>query len=250
MKKSQRIGTLLAGLVFLIFAGRCSEKQSPVEVTTHPVQWNEQTSALFHGKKVVENNTLTSCQSCHGSTLHEQGVSGVACADCHNSGQVESVLNHPQRVKDLGWNLSSCRVCHGNDYEGKGTSASCTTAECHVREEGPEACVTCHGDFSKTFASGALTLQDIAPPQDLTDETRPLSAGVGLHQYHLRVGLTCIGCHGHNVREFDDPEHIDGDGVAELNSQFITSWDRDKGTCTAVCHKVDDELVEKQWIIR
>jgi len=250
MKKSQRISILLAGLVVLIFAAGCSEKQSPVEVTTHPVQWNEQTSMLFHGAKVVENNDFTACQQCHGSALTAGGESGVACADCHNSGQVESVQNHPQRVKDLGWDLASCRVCHGNDYEGKGASASCVGSGCHVREEGPEACVTCHGDFSKTVASAALTLQDIAPPEDLMEETRPLSAGVGLHQFHLRKGLTCIGCHGHNVDEFDDPEHIDGDGMAELNAQYIKSWDPDEGTCTAVCHKVDDELVEKQWIIR
>ena len=249
MKVNRIFGPMLAGLLLIIFAVGCSEEQSPTEIETHPEGWNTQASPHFHGKKVEAAGGIDNCTSCHGATLDAGGESNVACTDCHNTMQVENPLTHDARVRDLNWDISQCATCHGEDYSGGNVAASCNTSNCHARDSGPEACVTCHGDFSKTFTSGQLTLHDIAPPADLEGETRPLSIGVGYHQYHLNEGLTCIGCHA-AVTSFDDPDHITGDGIAQLSDQYIRSWDRETATCTSVCHLVDGEPEERQWTVQ
>jgi|GEM_PF-1160638 len=250
MKRIQIVGTILAGLILILFLGSCSEKQSPVETTTHPEGWNDVNSSLFHGAKVEEDGNTEMCQSCHGATLEAGGKSDVACTDCHNGGQVEKVTRHPARVREMNYDLTSCTICHGTDFRGKSGSASCRSAECHVRPTGPEACVTCHGDFEKTYTSGALTLADIAPPADLTGHTKPFYLGVGRHQFHLNQGMTCRACHVEDISSFDDPEHITGDGIAQLNSTFIKSWNRETATCTAICHQENGELSPKVWVIQ
>jgi len=250
MKRSRFVSICLAWSLTMVLLVACSTEKSPTEVQTHPVGWNEMESPVFHGIKVVDSRSYQSCESCHGEGLAAGGESGIACTDCHNSGAVESPIQHPQRVRNLGWDLENCTVCHGEDYTGRDASANCTTSGCHIRDEGPEACNTCHGDFGATFADGELSLNQIAPPADLEGETRPLSIGVGLHQYHIQnEGLTCIGCHA-EVNEFDDGNHIDGDGIAEVRSRFIRSWNRNTGTCTSACHMEGGEPVEKQWIIQ
>lgn len=250
MKRIQIVGTILAGFILIVFLGSCSEKQSPVESATHPDGWNEVGSSQFHGTKVVKDGNTIMCQSCHGATLDSGGKSGVACTDCHNSGDVEKVTQHPARVRELKWNLTSCIICHGKDFRGEDGSASCRSADCHVRPAGPEACITCHGDFEKTYTSGALTLFDIAPPVDLDGHFQPLYVGVGRHQFHLNQGMTCAACHLKDITSFNDPVHITGNGIAALNSTFIKSWNQETATCTAICHKVNGELVPKKWVIQ
>ncbi|MBD3273737.1 MAG: hypothetical protein GF372_00400 [Candidatus Marinimicrobia bacterium] len=251
MKIKQIFGIALAGFFLLNVMQYCSEEKSPTEVNTHPEGWNNVNSVVFHGAKVVENDDFKACQDCHGQTLSDGGASGIACTDCHNSGQVESALRHPQRVKDLHWNLEGCQVCHGENYAGMNEAPTCESSSCHVRDEGPESCVTCHGDFSKTFTSGALTDADIAPPEALSEEVRPLDPGVGYHQYHVEtIGVNCTGCHGDDVDRFDDEGHID-DGIAEVNALYIKSWNRSQGTCTSVCHTDDAGTpVTKNWVVR
>jgi len=242
MKLTRIFGFALTGMVLLSMTLGCSEEKSPTDITTHPEGWNDVNSTVFHGKKVAANHGIDNCMTCHGESLDDGGESGVACTDCHNSMQVERVLQHDVRVQEKGWRIESCTYCHGDDYQGDEITKDCTT--CHSREEGPEACNTCHGDFA---AEGELTKQNIAPPSDLRGETQLFYVGVGLHQYHLDAGLSCFGCHTEEVQSFDDPSHIDGDGIAEVNSTFIKSWDREEATCTASCHMQDGSFVEKQW---
>jgi len=248
MKLTRKFGIALAGMVVLSLIFTCSDKKSPTDVTTHPEGWMDTSSPLFHGEKVMEDKGLTLCQSCHGQTLDDGGTSGVACTDCHNASKVESAQKHPERVQNLKWNLTSCQYCHNANFKGNGVSANCTTSNCHARPEGPKACVTCHGKFADTYASGTIPMHDIAPPADLYGETRPFSIGVGYHQFHLSRGVTCQACHA-NITSFDDPDHITGDGIAQLSDKFIKSWDRETATCTAVCHKVDGEFQPKVWTI-
>ena len=249
MKISRIAGISLASVLVLSIVITCSTKEAPTEVQTHPDGWNEMNSVLFHGNEIVAKQSFSTCESCHGEGLDSGGESGIACTDCHHTGAVESTLKHVERVQSLDWNLENCTICHGENYQGKGASSNCTTSNCHVRDEGPESCNTCHGDFGATFTGGDLALSQIAPPEDLEGETRPLSVGVGLHQYHIKnEGLTCIGCHV-EVNDFDDGHHIDGDGIAEVRSRFIKTWDRKSGTCTSSCHMQEGEPVEKQWVI-
>lgn len=242
MRLFRIFGFALTGMVLLSIAVSCSEEKSPTDINTHPQGWNDVNSTVFHGKKVAANNGIDNCMTCHGETLDDGGESGVACTDCHNTSQVERVLQHDVRVQGIGWEIESCTYCHGNNYTGNEQTGDCTN--CHTNDGGPEACNTCHGDFA---ASDPLTPADIAPPADLYGETRPFSIGVGLHQFHLDNGLSCIGCHTQEVQNFDDHSHIDGDGIADVNSTFIKSWDREGATCTASCHIRDGEFVEKQW---
>lgn len=248
MKVKQIFGAMLAGLVLMIFAVGCSTEKSPTDIEVHPEGWKDVSSPLFHGKKVEAAHSIDNCMTCHGATLADGGKAGVACTDCHKSQKVEDPTKHPARVQKLEWDLSSCTYCHGENYTGTDVSANCTTSSCHAREAGPEACVTCHGNFSKTYSTGELTLEDIAPPADLEGETRPLSTGVGYHQYHLEHGVTCIGCHP-RVTSFDDPDHISGDGIAQISDKFIRSWDHDTATCTSACHLVNGQPESRQWTI-
>ena len=48
---------------------------------------------------------------------------------------------HGVFLKQAGYPLGDCRVCHGDDYAGGPVGSSCV--ECH--QQGVEACDTCHG---------------------------------------------------------------------------------------------------------
>jgi len=253
MKISQILRLLLMGFIVIGFLGQCSEQQSPTEVTTHPSVWNDQSSSIFHGDVVMEEGDLELCMSCHGSRLDTEGRSGVACIDCHNGNAIESVQNHTNRIREANWDMSSCQLCHTSDYTGMAGSANCADSNCHAREEGPESCNTCHGDFSANYTNVDLTDGDIAPPADLEGNTRQKDLGVGLHQFHLLYWPTCEDCHV-PVDSFDDPNHIDGDDIAELNTDIdkgikVLTWDREEATCTASCHIEDGQAVAKKWTI-
>lgn len=248
MKFFRIFGFAIVGVALLTVLMSCSEEKSPTDINTHPDGWNNVNSAVFHGKKVEANHGIDNCLACHGETLDDGGESGVACADCHNTRQEDGPLanhdpiNHKILVQNSGWDLESCAYCHSDNYKGNDLTGDCTT--CHTNDAGPEACNTCHGDFA---AADPLEATDIAPPADLYGETRPFSTGVGLHNYHVTSGVSCNLCHASPVNSFDDPSHIDGDGIAEVNPDFIRTWDRDNGTCTTGCHVQDGEFVEKQW---
>jgi predicted CxxxxCH...CXXCH cytochrome family protein len=60
---------------------------------------------------------------------------------------------HGGALKEAGYPLESCRVCHGEDYAGGPVGSSCLGG-CHT--EGVEACDVCHGEHSSPLpASGA-----------------------------------------------------------------------------------------------
>jgi predicted CxxxxCH...CXXCH cytochrome family protein len=64
-----------------------------------------------------------------------------------------SLRFHGAALKQAGYPLASCRVCHGEDYAGGPVGSSCL-GSCHT--QGVEACDTCHGDDSNPLpASGA-----------------------------------------------------------------------------------------------
>lgn len=121
---------------------------------------------------------------------------------------------HGAVLRASGFDLDECRTCHGGDWSGGVVAVSCRT--CHTADEGPESCNTCHGDF----AADAADLASAAPPAAVNGSASATARPVGAHQAHLAlagrtVEETCRGCHV-VPESWDDPGHLDGDGVAEV----------------------------------
>jgi predicted CxxxxCH...CXXCH cytochrome family protein len=130
---------------------------------------------------------------------------------------------HGELLESRDWDLGLCATCHGDDFRGGTSGASCTT--CHTR--GPDACDTCH-------------------------EQEPTT---GAHTAHVGAGsanVACASCHRVPAR-WDDEGHIRRGGVADpppadvemtgLAAVTIDAADRrgpptfDAGTCKNVyCH--------------
>jgi hypothetical protein len=208
-------------LIFLVLS--CSEKNEPVEVGTHPTEWNNPGSMQFHGKSVILSGP-EECQSCHGES-YQGGETGISCNDCHTDyphpdgfGNSESPAYHGEHFKEIdNWNLTGCQFCHGSDYQGANSGVSCTQLECHYSDKGPEACNTCHGEFT----SPVTNIQKWAPPKGLDEETNTTDAEVGAHQAHLTYysylpgTLPCRECH--IVPEnYSDEGHLDDSEGAEV----------------------------------
>ncbi|MFQ6617432.1 MAG: CxxxxCH/CxxCH domain-containing protein [Fidelibacterota bacterium] len=235
----------------------------------HPGGWVDPASENFHGSYVAANS-FSSCNECHGKD-YRGGTSDVSCYSCHAggpSGHPELVKwrtpiyaeFHGWKLKTLGWDISSCKNCHGSDYAGGWSDISCN--RCHINPGGPEACNTCHGNFKETGYTYFY-----APPEDLEENTDTEEIGVGAHQYHLRYKelsdpVECGECHsvpstigdsGHlskspsssNAVKFEDSHIADVDAVAEVkfgnlathSGEVQPEWDRENATCSEVyCH--------------
>jgi len=63
-------------------------------------------------------------------------------------GDVSSPNFHKLVFENSNWSvkLTDCQPCHAADYKGGTVGVSCLT--CHTQANGPEACNTCHGNFS------------------------------------------------------------------------------------------------------
>lgn len=226
--------------IFLLFYG-CSEKVTDVDVDSHPAAWAEEDNNNFHGTYVLENGTR-SCQTCHGE-LFDGGTSKVSCRTCHalyphdpEFALLSSANFHGQFIRDNDWDLSECQSCHGESFNLPSTETSCLT--CHTSPGGPIACNTCHG-----------SMNNIAPPQDLSNNLETTFPGVGAHQLHLGVSeftsnMGCTSCH---VLDYDfyASAHIDGDNQVELvfddlatNSGSVNpEYNFSNATCSNVyCH--------------
>lgn len=148
---------------------------------------------------------------------------------------------HGNFIASNKWNLNTCKTCHGGNYSGGTSGASCIG--CHQNSGGPENCRTCHGSNEHSN-----------PPKALNGDTLVSSIGVGVHMSHLYStygsALACQDCH-RDINGFDDPNHIGAnpDGIAEIvfgTRAYDTlggpirpnpTWDRNTATCSSVyCH--------------
>jgi len=111
---------------------------------------------------------------------------------------------HGREIRGASWDMGDCRNCHGSDYAGGISGASCVT--CHPGT--PEDCDVCHGGAGQAV-----------PPEDTQGNSATSFAGVGAHQAHLSgavaTALECADCHTVPAA-YADPAHIDGDGRAEV----------------------------------
>lgn len=242
----KKIVGILSILALLIMNG-CSEKKDITDVGTHPQDWNNQESPQFHGELVKEAGP-ESCQSCHGVN-YQGGETEISCFSCHSN------YPHPEEFREalspdfhgpylknvLNWDLGACRSCHGMDYAGGDSEVSCKTSGCHIQASGPEACNTCHGDFSNPG--------QIAPPEDLDKNAAHTAIGVGAHQIHVSrtevtVTYRCSSCHP-PLMGLNDPNHIDDTPNAEIMFSVLATdsgrlnpvWNRTNASCSDVyCH--------------
>ncbi len=174
-------------------------------------------SSTFHGKLLTSlaakygSYSFTRCKSCHGSDLKGNGYDEKNCYKCHSTTYVHnSGITDPSSPDfhgkiisgSLKWSLTKCTQCHGTDYSGGKVGKSCNN--CHTQPAGPEACNTCHGDFSDP--------SKISPPRALDGSTATTSRGVGAHAAHLNpkysAPLTCNQCHKVPAK-YSDAGHID-----------------------------------------
>ncbi len=186
-------------------------------VPVHQEGINNPSGNNFHGLYIANNDSFYECQQCHGENW-SGGTVSPSCETCHGGIQVhkDGIKNpssenfHGNFVRTNNWDLQLCSQCHSEDYAGGIASPTCLT--CHNEEGGPEACNTCHGDFSDPTR--------IAPPRGTNNEMNTTDYAVGAHQKHLNdiqiaQSVACSECHI-VPSAFDSEGHIDGSARAEL----------------------------------
>jgi len=149
---------------------------------------------------------------------------------------VDSPNFHGQDIRKKAWSMESCKLCHGTDYGGGSSEASCN--KCHYPN--PDECNTCHGGLDNKTS---------APPPDLYDNTSTSFRGVGAHTIHMEGSkissgsVKCESCHivpqGHldagHVFSEAPAEVVFGGLALELGAEPI--WDTQTLTCKNVyCH--------------
>jgi len=164
-------------------------------------------SAFFLASLLGLTTFLSSCSdlktdlpqaSTSALSVHPDGWVTTASADFHGN-----------TIRSNKWDMRQCRACHGTQYTGGTSDVSCY--KCHNGYGGPQNCAVCHG----TPGTNA------APPRDLSKNTAKTARGVGAHQIHylgssLAGNTICTECHRWPADVYNDTNHIDGDGVAEV----------------------------------
>ena len=150
---------------------------------------------------------------------------------------------HGKYIADSNWSFQQCITCHGSDFRGGNSGASCF--KCHT--SGPQDCNgVCHGSANAPY-----------PPKALNGETSVTYLGVGSHNAMLTMDSTiryaarveCNECH-RLVTSYSDSNHIidNPDGIAEVVFGTLAktptgtivpnpTWDRNTATCSGTyCH--------------
>lgn len=199
----------------------------------HASQWVDENAPGYHGAYLSTRNfNNNECKSCHGESL--QGGDGKqACNSCHatypHSSTFKNDANnaefHGPYLKAQGYALNACADCHGSDYMGGSSRASCYT--CHgsyphsltwnnaqeldshtgylrSHRHNLQDCQTCHGsDYRGGTSSESCyachnsaqgpenctlchgSSDNMAPPKDTQGNTSETALGVGRHQFHV-----------------------------------------------------------------
>ena len=238
---------LFASIILLIAVG-CSKLNTDIppapEISIHAEGVLDQNSPKFHGNLVAESeNGMIDCTQCHSTEFF-----GCSDSGCHSSIKVHNpdIIDpqaegfHGNYIRNqAAWDMRDCANCHSPDYSGGIASPSCL--DCHTEPNGPEACNTCHGDFTNPDL--------IAPPRDINKNTSTDSVGVGAHTAHLinnQIGaiIPCSTCHI-VPQKYYDPGHIDSplpaevifSNIAIVNNGINSSYNYSTATCSnTYCH--------------
>ncbi|MBZ0263050.1 CxxxxCH/CxxCH domain-containing protein [bacterium] len=202
---------------------------------------------------------VSECQECHGADLRgvPEGPDGGtlrSCYRCHNENRhrigFDDVDEHSDYMVMHEWEMDDCFLCHTATTQGGAYSfgGSCSSTNCHSDGHGgPNACNTCHGDFSKDPGN----LDNAAPPRDVNKNVSTDSVGVGAHQTHLNPNsalfaeIECSACHV-VPDEVNSDRHIQDNiphrsevifsGVASADNAS-PRWNHDEATCSSThCH--------------
>lgn len=142
---------------------------------------------------------------------------------------------HGQDLAANGWDLGSCRACHGDDYGGGAVSLG-------FGDE-VQSCVACHQGSPETCNGGCHGGSDnAAPPKSV----RGSENSAGAHQTHLNASsaltaqtISCgaaNSCHPDHP-EFESPGHADGTiDVSFSGLARAGSFDGNAKSCTVYCH--------------
>lgn len=217
--KSKNIYILffIVGLLSISCSKLNDDIVTPTKIGIHGPNALSVQSSTFHGK-ILGENKLDGCRQCHASNL-TGGTAQVSCLDCHPSLSIHNKqINdftsqnfHGKYIASKNWNMTECQKCHGEFYAGGSSSPTCYT--CHKDAGGPEACNTCHGDFTKT--------SQVAPPRALNNAISTTDPGVGAHTLHLAQikiapkNVECNECHSIPTN-FRSAGHIDSSPKAEV----------------------------------
>jgi len=218
---------LLVLPLILLAVVSCSDLKdnlsAPDKVSVHGTDVLNSSADMFHGR-ILTDQGFDQCRQCHARDF-SGGTAGVSCAtsSCHKGIVVHkpgisnpaSADFHGTYIKNQGWDMTLCSQCHGSTYGGGLVSPSCK--DCHTNPGGPEACNTCHGDFSNP--------SKIAPPNGINGETSTSSPKVGAHSKHLYDAVNgkvtaCTECHI-VPSKLTSAGHIDGNNKAEV--YFLTN---------------------------
>jgi predicted CxxxxCH...CXXCH cytochrome family protein len=189
----------------------CTGCHTGIQVHTGPEYITSDHFTYFYNNE----KSLGDCWNCHGED-YSGGIASPTCETCHDVIEVHAsgttAMYHADYLPTVTWEMEGCQRCHGNDYAGKENRISPSCLTCHSGEGGPEACNTCHGQFSDPSR--------IAPPDGLNnkeDQTQFVGAHTA-HMYEAQISynLECGECH--NVpSDIDDEGHIDDGDRAEIN---------------------------------
>ncbi len=195
----------------------------------HKSGWLQSGSAQFHGGYLGRvNYSTTQCQTCHGANL-AGGPGKTPCTQCHalyphdaNWNKTGDAQFHGAFAKSVNWDLSSCKPCHGDQFQGGPGKAPCTA---------------CHASYPHN--------------KDWLLEDTPDYHGAWLKSRQFRLE-ECQACHGDHLQGGDgkqacnachqDYPHSSGFQSDASSSQFHGSYLKGKGyemiSCTA-CHGAD-----------
>ncbi|KAA3618893.1 MAG: hypothetical protein DWQ05_05860 [Calditrichaeota bacterium] len=119
----------------------------------HGTEWKGE-GEKSHGEflRNIDNN-YDSCRACHGSDL-AGGTSKVSCYQCHTTfphwqgwiGQGQN--SHNFYLRSNGYDMESCKNCHGENLDGGSSEVSCT--KCHADFPHPQGWELSSGDNSHT----------------------------------------------------------------------------------------------------
>jgi len=185
----KQISILLCGLIlFAVIAVSCSEDSTSMNYETHPTGWMNPSSEEFHGTASIPTGA-ESCGGCHAlaTALPDSQVTNTvgmgSCFDCHDyyPHLWESRSEHKAAIHEADWDLAGCASCHGADFAGGNTGASCND---------------CHGSGT-TPALTSCNLCHMNPPAN--DEGLPagfVSGAYGAHAIHaIDKKYPCSECH-------------------------------------------------------
>ena len=181
------------------------------------------------------------------------GLLFISCSDIRNDiptpaevsvhgdgfSKVGSPNFHGNYIRNSNWNFKFCMQCHGANFEGGVTGSGCF--QCHTSPQGPEACNTCHGNFSVP--------DRIAPPRDINGDIATTARGVGAHTIHLYENeisnnLPCGECHRVPQTALDSvhlysplPAKVMLDALSKRNGATNAIYNPDDQTCAnTYCH--------------